>query len=132
LCVMNTTTVVLNDDSMGLCVPSVNSVPIAVGTQVTFTTANGVNAVLYFSPATAAILSPSPGASVALSPGQSVTYTVSAVGSVAYGVFSQPPSFQAPNFFDFGAPQTPPVLVVAPGMGGIGFSVASNPPSTKQ
>jgi hypothetical protein len=129
---MSTTTVVLKEDSMGLCVPSVNSVPLAAGTQVTFTTAEGVSAALYFSPATAAILSPNPGASVAFSPGQSITYTVSSVGSVAYGVFSQPPSFQAPNFFDFGAPQTPPVLVIAPGMGGIGFSVAGNPPETKQ
>jgi hypothetical protein len=129
---MSTTTVVLKDDSMGLCVPSVNSVPLAVGAQVTFTTANGVNAALYFSPATAAILSPSPGASVAIPPGQSVTYTVSSVGTAAYGVFTQPPSFQAPNFFDFGAPQTPPALVIAPGMGGIGFSVASGPPQTKQ
>jgi hypothetical protein len=128
---MSTTTVILNDDSMGLCVPSVDSVPIAAGTQVTFTTAQGVNAVLYFSPATAAILSPTPGASVAISPGQSVSYTVSSVGSAAYGVFTQPPQFQAPNFFDFGAPQTPPVLVIRPGMGGIAFSVAGNPPQTR-
>jgi hypothetical protein len=127
---MSTTTVILNDDSMGLCVPSVNSVPIAVGTQVTFTTADGVNAALYFSPATAAILSPTPGASVAISPGQSVTYTVSSVGSAAYGVLSQPPQFQPPHFFDFGAPQTPPVLVINPGMGGIAFGVAGNPPRT--
>ncbi|MGP8251047.1 MAG: hypothetical protein ACLQHF_03370 [Terracidiphilus sp.] len=127
---MSTTTVILNEDSMGLCVPSVESVPIAVGTQVTFTAAQGVNAVLYFSPATAAILSPSPGASVALSPGQSVSYTVSSVGTAAYGVFSQPPQFQAPNFFDFGAPQTPPALVIKPGMGGIEFSVAGHPPGT--
>jgi hypothetical protein len=128
---MSTTTVILKDDSMGLCVPSVNSVPLAVGTQVTFTTADGANAALYFSPATAAILSPTPGASVALSPGQSVTYTVSALGTAAYGVFTQPPQFQAPNFFDFGAPQTPPVLVITPGMGGIGFSVAGTPPQSK-
>lgn len=117
---------------MGLCVPSVNSVPIAVGTQVTFATADGVNAALYFSPATAAILSPKPGASVAISPGQSVTFTVSSVGTAAYGVFTQPPQFEAPNFFDFGAPQTPPTLVIAPGMGGIGFSVAGNPVQTKE
>ncbi len=129
---MNTTTVILNDDSMGLCVPSVESIPLAGGAQVTFTTAKGVNAVLYFSPATAAILAPAPGASVAISPGQSVTYTIGSVGTAAYGVFTQPPQFVAPEFFDFGAPQTPPVLVIAPGMGGIGFSVAGNPPSTKQ
>ncbi|MGD0912816.1 MAG: hypothetical protein ABR928_13025 [Terracidiphilus sp.] len=129
---MSTTTVILNEDSMGLCVPSVNSVPIEAGTQVTFKTAQGVSAALYFSPATAAILSPTPGASVAIPPGQSVTYTVSSVGTAAYGVFTQPPQFPAPGFFDFGAPKTPPVLVISPGMGGIGFSVASNPPSTKQ
>jgi hypothetical protein len=127
---MSTTTVILKNDSMGLCVPSVNSVPLAVGTQVTFETADGVNAALYFSPATASILSPKPGASVAVPPGHSVTYTVASVGTAAYGVFSQPPQFQAPEFFDFGAPQTPPVLVIAPGMGGIGFSVAGNPQST--
>lgn len=90
---MSTTTVILSDDSMGLCVPSVNSVPIEVGAQVTFTAADGVNAALYFSPATAAILSPAPGASVALAPGQSITYTVSSVGTTAYGVLSQPPQF---------------------------------------
>jgi hypothetical protein len=129
---MSTTTVILKEDSMGLCVPSVNSVPLAVGAQVTFTTADGVNAALYFSPATAAILSPKPGASVTLSPGQSVTYTVSSVGTAAYGVFTQPPQFEAPSFFDFGAPQNPPVLVISPGMGGIGFSVAGTPPTTKQ
>ncbi|MGB6726074.1 MAG: hypothetical protein WBE74_09205 [Terracidiphilus sp.] len=129
---MSTTTVILNDDSMGLCVPSVKSVPIAVGLQVAFATAQGVNAVLYFSPATAAILLPKPEAPVAISPGQSVTYTISSVGTAAYGVLTQPPQFQAPNFFDFGAPQTPPVLVIEPGMGGLSFSVASTPPSTKQ
>ncbi len=129
---MSTTTVILKDDSIGLCVPSVNSVPISVGTQITFTAADGVNAALYFSPATAAILSPSPGASVALTPGQSVTYTVSSLGTTAYGVFSQPPQFQPPHFFDFGAPQTPPVLMINPGMGGIAFGVAGTPPQTKQ
>jgi hypothetical protein len=127
---MSTTAVILNNDSMGLCVPSVNSVPIEVGIQVTFTAADGVNAALYFSPATAAILSPLPGASVSLSSGQSVTYTVSSVGSAAYGVLSQPPQFQPPHFFDFGAPQNPPVLVIEPGMGGIAFGVAGNPPRT--
>jgi hypothetical protein len=127
---MSTTTVTLNEDSMGLCVPSVKSVPIATGAQIMFTAAQGVNAVLYFSPATAAILSPAPGASVALSPGQSITYTISSVGSAAYGVLTQPPQFQAPHFFDFGAPQTPPVLVIQPGMGGIAFGVAGNPPRT--
>jgi len=45
---MSTTTVILNEDSMGLCVPSVNSVPIEAGTQVTFKTAQGVSAALYF------------------------------------------------------------------------------------
>jgi hypothetical protein len=129
--VMSATTVILKDDSLGLCVPSVGSVPIAVGTQVTFTTAQGVDAVLYFSPATAAILSPAPGASVAIAPGESVSYTVTAVGSAAYGVFSQPPQFEPPHVFDFGAPQTPPVLIIMPGMGGIGFSVASTPPSSR-
>ena len=129
---MSTTTVILKDDSMGLCVPSVNSVPLTVGAKVTFTTAEGVSAALYFSPATAAILSPSPGSSVSISPGQSVNYTVSSVGTAAYGVFTQPPQFPAPTFFDFGAPQKPPVLMISPGMGGLGFSVAGTPPSTKQ
>jgi hypothetical protein len=132
LCVMSTTTVVLKDDSMGLCVPSVNSMPLEAGAQVTFTTADGVSAALYFSPATAAILSPSPGASVSILPGQGVTYTVSSVGTAAYGVLTQPPQFPAPNFFDFGAPQNPPVLMISPGMGGLGFSVAGTPPQSKQ
>jgi hypothetical protein len=127
---MSATTVVLKYDDMGLCVPSVHNVPIENGAEVTFTGPEGESAALYFSPATAAILSPAPGASVSISPGQSVTYTVSEVGSAAYGVFCQPPSYKAPDFFDFGAPQTPPVLIVEPGMGGIGFSVASGPPQT--
>jgi len=127
---MSATTVTLTIDDMGLCVPSVHSVPVAAGAEVTFATAQGVSAVLYFSPATAAILSPAPGASVAISPGQSVTYTFAAPGSVAYGVVSQPPHTQAPHFFDFGAPQTPPVMVIQAGMGGIAFGVAGTPPRT--
>jgi hypothetical protein len=127
---MSTTTVVLNYDGLGLCVPSVKSVPLARGEHVTFTAAQGVNAMLYFSPATAAILSPAPGASVSLSPGQSATYKVSSVGAEVYGVYTQSPQLTAPKFFDFGPPQHPAVLVIEPGMGGIGFSVASGPPQT--
>ena len=129
---MSATTVVLKYDDMGLCIPSVPKVLIETGAQVTFTAPEGQNAVLYFSPATTAILSPTPGTPVSISPGQSVTFSFSSGGSAAYGVFCQPPSFKAPDFFDFGAPQTPPVLVIEPGLGGIGFSVASNPPSTHQ
>jgi hypothetical protein len=122
---MATTQVVLRAE-MGLRVPSIASVPIAAGGGVSIAAGDGAASALYFSPATAAILSPSPGARVDLAAGSSVTYSFTAAGTSAYGVVTQAPEAPPPSSFDFGAPSSPPALVVQPSMGG-GFPVGAGP-----
>ena len=124
---MATTTVTLNDE-MGMCVPSVSSVPLQVGAQIVFTTAESVSAILYFSPSAAAILAPDASAPVPLASGQPVTFTVTSAGADTYGVITSLPWQGPPESFYFGDPQTPPVLSIMPG--GLSFSVAAHPPKT--
>lgn len=113
---MAATDVVLRDE-MGLRIPSISRVPVTEGSQVTFTAGDDVASALFFSPETALILSPRPDARVDIAAGGSVTYTFASAGAGAYGVVTQAPEDQPPAGFDFGAPSTPPDLVVQPGPG---------------
>jgi hypothetical protein len=123
---MSNTEVVLRDE-MGLRVPSVPKVTIIASDKVTFTVEEGADTALYFSPETASILTPTPGSRVNLAFGEKLTYTFSAAGSGVYGVITQAPKDSAPNKYDFGKPEEPPVLVLQPGQGPV-FTGPDNSP----
>jgi hypothetical protein len=112
-----TTTNVLITDEMGLRVPSVASVAVVAGAEVTFAAAPGADSSLYFSQSAAAILTPSPSSPVSLPSGSSVSYTFEAPSGQAYGVIVQAPGDPAPTGLDFGPPGDPPVLVIQSGEG---------------
>ncbi len=116
---MTTTNVVIQDE-LGLRVPSVTSVAVIAGAEVTFTADFGADSSLYFSQAAAAILSPAPSSPVSLPSGASITFTFEAPSGQTYGVIVQAPAAPAPTEFDFGPPADPPMLVVEPG-GGASF-----------
>jgi hypothetical protein len=112
-----TTTKVLIEDELGLRVPSVASVAVVSGEEITFTADSGADSNLYFSQAAAAVLTPSPSSPVSLASGASVTYTFGSPSGQAYGVIVQAPGDPAPTDFDFGPPADPPLLVIQPGGG---------------
>jgi hypothetical protein len=113
---MTTTNVSIRDE-LGLRVPSVTSVAVVTGDEVTFTADPGADSSLYFSQAAAAILTPAPTSPVALASGSSITYTFEAPSGQTYGVVVQAPGDPAPADFDFGPPADPPLLVIQPGEG---------------
>ncbi len=112
-----TTTKVLIEDELGLRVPSVASVAVVSGEEITFTADSDADSNLYFSQAAAAVLTPSPSSPVSLASGASVTYTFGSPSGQAYGVIVQAPGDPAPTDFDFGPPADPPLLVIQPGGG---------------
>jgi len=116
---MPNTTILLHDQD-GLRIPSLPSLPIVTGAEVTFTADKNADSALYFSPATAAILSPSPAVCTALKGGHSVSFTfASTFPEGAYGVVVQAPTDHPPHSLSFGDPVTPPVLVIQ--SGGLGI-----------
>lgn len=112
-----TTTSVLIKDELGLRVPSVASVPMVSGADITFTADSGADSSLYFSQSAAAVLTPSPSSPVSLASGASLTYTFGSPEGHAFGVVVQAPGDPAPTDFDFGPPADPPMLVIQAGEG---------------
>jgi hypothetical protein len=112
-----TTTNVSIKDELGLRVPSVTSVSVAAGGEVTFTADSDADSSLYFSQSAAAILTPSPSSPASLPSNASVTYTFEEPTGQAYGVIVQAPGDPAPTDFDFGPPADPPMLVIQSGEG---------------
>ena len=125
---MANTDVVLRDE-MGLRVPGVPQVAVISANSVTFSVEEGANSALYFSPETASILSPKPKAQVGLACGQALNYSFTAPAHHAYGVIVQDPDATAPQKFEFGAPETPPTLVIQPGSSVV-FTGPDNRPQT--
>jgi hypothetical protein len=125
---MANTTILLRDQD-GLRIPSLPSLPIAAGAEVTFTAEKNADSALYFSPATAAILNPSPAICTALKSGHSVSFTfASTFPAGAYGVIVQAPTDHPPHSLGFGEPATPPILVIQ--SGGLGIYVPTNTTGT--
>jgi hypothetical protein len=124
-----TNTLVIISDDMGMRVPSVPEVAASQGAGVTFKAANGVDSLLYFSPAAEAILVPAPASPVTLNAGTEVSYTFEHVHPGSYGVYAQSPDDPAPENYDFGPARVPPMLAIMPGAG-TDFPTPVNTPDT--
>jgi hypothetical protein len=125
---MPNTTILLRDQD-GLRIPSLPSLTIAAGDEVTFTAEKNSDTAIYFSPATAAILTPSPAMPTELKSGHSVSFAfASTFPEGAYGVIVQAPTDHPPHSLNFGEPATPPVLVIQ--SGGLGTYVPTNTTGT--
>jgi len=125
---MANTDVVIRDE-MGQRIPSRPKVTIVSGDTITFKAEEGADSTLYFPPETASILSPKPKAQVGLACGQALNYSFTAPAHHAYGVIVQDPDATAPQKFEFGAPETPPTLVIQPGSSVV-FTGPDNRPQT--
>ncbi len=93
------TTSVLFTHTGGIPVPSVFSIPVAQGDILELAVADTGNAVLYFSPALAAVVSPSPGTSVTLSPGGTAAFTFLSSDQGAYSIVAARTADPAPTRF---------------------------------
>ena len=92
------TDVTITNDS-GKLVPSRSSVPVVDGDSVTFSTAGGEKAGLFFSPDAVSVLSPQPTNPVSVSGNEGQTFTFTSSDEGAYSVFFEREGGWGPNHF---------------------------------
>lgn len=93
------TTSILVTHSAGTPVPDVLSIPVATGDSFELAVSDEGKAVVYFSPALAAIVTPAPGASVTLHPGSPARFTFASAGPGAYSLVCAAEGGAAPTHF---------------------------------
>ena len=96
------TTSILFTHSGGTPVPDVLSIPVSTGDSFELSVAGEGKAVVYFSPALAAIVTPAPDASVTLTSGSPARFTFASAGPGAYSLVSTAEGEAAPTHFRSG------------------------------
>jgi hypothetical protein len=86
-------------DSDGILVPSADSVPVASGDTVSFSTSDGSPAFAFFSPDAISALSPRPASPFPIAAGQKADFTFSSSAPGAYSAFFAPTSNSTPAKF---------------------------------
>ena len=103
-------------NSSGLRAATPDSIPLAEGDTLTFSTEADAPALLCFAPETSAILSPSPASPVSIAAGGLVSFTVGAVANAIYCSAVVPSDAAPPDSFDCrGAAHSGPTLMVKAG-----------------
>jgi hypothetical protein len=103
-------------NSSGLRAATPNSVPLANGDVLTFSTGDDAPTLLCFAAETAAILIPRPDSQVPIAAAASVSFTVGAVANATYCAVAVPSDAAPPDSFDCrGAAQSGPTLMVKAG-----------------
>jgi hypothetical protein len=105
------TTDVLLIDNGGVYVPSVPGVTVNAGDTVSFSTDDGSAAILFFSPAAAAVVSPSPGSAAQIPAGGSASFTFTSSDPGAYSVYAAASGSSAPTTFPSEVSQSLFVLI---------------------
>jgi hypothetical protein len=83
----------------GAFLPSQSNVSVVQGDTIAFSTANGSQVVLFFSPAAAAVLSPIPPAPLVLPLGGKAEFTFTSSDTGAYSVFFETDTSRPPAHF---------------------------------
>jgi hypothetical protein len=83
----------------GIFVPSQSHVPVVKGDSIAFSTSNGRQVALFFSPGTIPVLSPSPSVPVVLSAGTKAEFTFTSSDAGAYSVFFEKDASTPPAHF---------------------------------
>lgn len=103
-------------NSSGLRAATPDSIPLANGDVLTFSTEDDAPTLLCFAPETVAILTPSPESQVPIAAGASLSFTVGAVADTTYCAVAVPSDAAPPDSFDCrGAAQSGPALVIKAG-----------------
>jgi hypothetical protein len=92
-------TVITISNVNGVLIASTDSVPVVDGDTVSFSTADGSGAALYFSPAAVAILSPVPPSPVTIAGGEDASFTFTSSDEGAYSMIFKPTGAPAPHRF---------------------------------
>jgi hypothetical protein len=83
----------------GIFVPSRSQGSVVTGDTVTFSTADGSQVALFFSPGAVAVLSPAPSVPMVLAAGEKADFTFTSSSTGAYSVFFEKDASQAPAHF---------------------------------
>ncbi|MFZ0591976.1 MAG: hypothetical protein WAM39_16040 [Bryobacteraceae bacterium] len=103
-------------NSSGLRAATPDSIPLAKGDTLTFSTDTDAPTLLCFAPETVEILSPSPGGQVSIAAGASVSFTVGPVANATYCSAVAASDAAPPDSFDCkGMAQSGPTLVIRTG-----------------
>jgi plastocyanin len=113
---MASTTIIISSQD-GALVPSQPSVPAVNGDTITFS-AQGVSAILFFSPGAIAILNPSPSAPVTIAAGGNTSFTFTSSSPGAYSVYFEPNASSPPASFPV---QPSNLLLLEIDTSGVGF-----------
>jgi hypothetical protein len=83
----------------GIFVPSQSEIPVVKGDTIAFSTSDGKQVALFFSPGAVEILSPSPQVPVAMAAGKKVEFTFTSSEAGAYSVYFEKDASTPPAHF---------------------------------
>jgi hypothetical protein len=86
-------------ESDGIFVPSQSQVPVVKGDTIAFSSSDGKQVALFFSPGAGPVLSPAPQAPLVLAPGEKVEFTFTTSEAGAYSVFFEKDASAPPAYF---------------------------------
>ena len=95
---MANTDIVLKEED-GIFVPSQSQVPVVKGDTVAFSTSDGKQVALFFSPGAVPVLSPSPQVPMVLTAGKKVEFTFASSEAGAYSVYFEKDAATPPAHF---------------------------------
>jgi hypothetical protein len=113
----NTKVTLIN--SNGVLVPSTDSVPVAQGDTVSFSTSDGSSAFVFFSPDALSVLTPAPTNPYGIGAGKTAEFSFSSSRPGAYSAFFTAKAASGPAHFPGGISQT--LKLEVDGSGGAGF-----------
>jgi hypothetical protein len=95
---MANTDIVLKEED-GIFVPSQSQIPVVKGDTIAFSTSDGKQVALFFSPGAVPVLSPSPQMPLALAAGKKAEFTFTSSEAGAYSVYFEKDTSTPPAHF---------------------------------